>query len=202
MSCGRWAKSWSSSSSISSSRRLHGLEVAVDDVVEQAVEQEADAVLGQVGAASQRSTTASMSNRSSLRTVIRACAVTKAASSLVAQLAGCRVEARAVGGQEQVGAVAVELGSLALVHRVLDGQRVQAELLAEHGEVVVVGGAQVEPDGDAVVARWSLMSATGKPSSYRDVRPVEPGAGLALGRGDLADRRRPRPFPGRGRGTS
>ena len=50
-----------------------------------------------------------------------------------------------------MAAVAVELGTLALVARVFDGQRVQAELFAQHRQVVVVGIAQVEPDRDAWV---------------------------------------------------
>ena len=54
-----------------------------------------------------------MSKPSSLRTVISAWLVTKAASSLVASFAGRRVEPRRVGGQEQVVGVAVELGPLA-----------------------------------------------------------------------------------------
>ena len=48
--------------------------------------------------------------------------------------------------------VAVELGPLAVVQRVLDGQRMQAELLAQHGEVVAVGRVQVQPDGDGLMA--------------------------------------------------
>ena len=63
---------------------LHRLEVAVHDVVEQPVQQAADAEPARSGLASQRSTTAPMSSPSSLRTVISAWAVTKAASSLVA----------------------------------------------------------------------------------------------------------------------
>jgi hypothetical protein len=41
--------------------------------------------------------------------------------------------------QEQVGLVAVKLRALMLLHGVLDGQRVQPELLAQHGQVAVVG---------------------------------------------------------------
>jgi hypothetical protein len=52
-----------------------------------------------------------------------------------------------------VAGVAVELGPLAVVQRVFDGQRVQAELLAQHGEIVVVGAAQVQLDGDGVVSQ-------------------------------------------------
>ena len=41
--------------------------------------------------------------------------------------------------------VPVELGSLVLVHRVLDGQRVQAELLDQDLQVGLVRQQQVEP---------------------------------------------------------
>ena len=61
--------------------------MAVDEVVEQAVEQEPDAVPGEIGLASQRAR-GSTSNRSSLRTVINACLVMNAAISLVVELAG------------------------------------------------------------------------------------------------------------------
>ena len=37
------------------------------------------------------------------------------------------------------------VGPLAVVQGSLDGERVQAELLAEHGEVVGIGVAQVQP---------------------------------------------------------
>jgi hypothetical protein len=50
-----------------------------------------------------------------------------------------------------VAAVTVELGPLAGAQRGLDRQRVQAELLAQHGEVVVVGATQVQPDRDGAI---------------------------------------------------
>ena len=87
-----------------------------------------------------------MSSPSSLRTVISARRVTNAASSLVASSPEWRIQARAVGGQEQVAAVAVQLGPLVLVYGVLDGQRMQPELVTQHRQVVAVGVAQVEPD--------------------------------------------------------
>ena len=58
-----------------------------------------------------------------------------------------------VGGQEQVAAVAVELGPLAGAQRGLNRQRVQAELLAQHGEVVVVGATQAQADRDGAIGQ-------------------------------------------------
>ena len=63
---------------------LHRLEVAIHDIVEQPVQQAADAGSGQIGAGVPAFHDAPMSSPSSLRTVISARAVTKAASSLVA----------------------------------------------------------------------------------------------------------------------
>jgi hypothetical protein len=80
-----------------------------------------------------------MSSPSSLRTVISARAVMKAASSLVASLTRLGIQPCPVRVQEQVGLVAVKLRALMLLHGVLDGQRVQPELLAQHGQVAVVG---------------------------------------------------------------
>jgi hypothetical protein len=57
--------------------------VAIDDVVQQPVQQVADPEFREVGAFVQRSATASMSSRSSWRTVISALLVMKAAISLV-----------------------------------------------------------------------------------------------------------------------
>ena len=81
-----------------------------------------------------------------MRTVISAWLGDEGGELAGGQLAGAGVEPGRVGGQEQVAGVAVELGPLVLVHGVLDGQRVQPELLAQHGEVVAVGVAQVQPD--------------------------------------------------------
>jgi len=65
------------------------------------------------------------------------------------QLAAGDVEADGVGAEEQVGLVAVELWPLVLVDRILDRQRVQPELLRHRRQVVLVGGAQVQPDNRA-----------------------------------------------------
>ena len=53
------------------------------------------------------------------------------------------VQPRSVRVQEQVAPVAVKLRALVRLHGVLDGQRVQPELLAQHGQVAAVRVAQV-----------------------------------------------------------
>ena len=51
-----------------------------------------------------------------------------------------------LAGQEQVGGVAVELGALVWSQGVLHGELVQAELAGEGVELLLGGGAQVDPD--------------------------------------------------------
>ncbi len=47
--------------------------------------------------------------------------------------------------EEQVVAVGLQLGALVRVHRVLDGERVQPELLRDLGEVVLAGIREPDP---------------------------------------------------------
>jgi hypothetical protein len=96
------------------------------------------------------------------------------------QLVGAGIQPGRVGGQEQVAGVAVKLGVAGWVQRVFDGQRVQAELLAQHGEIILVGligpmeyaatiswhrepAAFAKPDGGGVIVVSSLQS--GSPAS-------------------------------------
>ena len=169
---------------------LHRFEVAVHDVVEQPVQQVADAELGQVGAG-----VPAVHHRADVQPVVLADGDQRLAGDeggefTGRQFAGAGVELCSVGGQEQVAAVAVQLRPLALVDRVLDGQRMQAELLAQHIQVVAVGVAQVQPDGDGRVVNVVADVGDREALEFEMSVPVEPGAGLALGRGDLADGRR------------
>ena len=84
--------------------------------------------------------------------------------------------------------VAVKLRALVLLHGVLDGQRVQPELLAQHGQVAVVGIPQVQPDGDRLIGQVIADLGHGETLELEPAVPVEPGACLAPGRRDLADR--------------
>ena len=126
--------------------RLHGVEVAVDDDVEQAVEQEADAVGGEVGRAvpalehgvdrepvvlADRDEPALVDERVDLGLVEAPC---------------LGVDAHGMAREEQVGRVVVELGSLVGAEGVLDGELVQAELAGELVELLLGGSAEVDPD--------------------------------------------------------
>ncbi len=127
---------------------LDGGEVPVHQVVEQAVQQEAHALLGQVGAG-----VPALDHRVHGEVLVVADGDQRVGGDEDRELAGLqraavRVHRDGVGAHEQVVAVAVELGALALVPGVLDGQLVQAELLVDHGEVGRGGGAEVEPDGE------------------------------------------------------
>jgi hypothetical protein len=86
-----------------------------------------------------------------------------------------------------MGAVAVELGPLAEMQRVFDGQRVQAELLAQHGQVVRSRGGQVQPDGDGLVRQVVADVGDRESLELELAVPVQPGTRQALGgtaRGD------------------
>ena len=93
--------------------RLDGVEVAVDDDVEQAVEQEADAECGEVGRAVPAvRAPASIEKPSSLRTVISQRSFDERVDLGLVEIAALGVDPDRVARQEQVRGVVVELGSL------------------------------------------------------------------------------------------
>ena len=94
-----------------------------------------------------------------------------------------------VHGQEQVTLIAIELGPLMLVHGVFDRQRVQAEFLAEHGEVIPVWVVQVKPDDCGLVLGQVVADVVdGKALGHHLAVPVRTSPGLAPGRCRVADR--------------
>ena len=126
--------------------RLDGMEVAVDDDVEEAIEQERHPVGGQVGRA-----VPALQHGSDREPVVLADGDEPAPADERVDL--CRLQDAVVGvhadglaGQEQVGGVAVELGALVWSQGVLHGELVQAELAGEGVELLPGGGAQVDPD--------------------------------------------------------
>jgi hypothetical protein len=85
--------------------------------------------------------------------------------------------------------VVLEFRPLAVVQGSRDCERMQAELLAEHGKVAAVGVSQVQPDDGAireVIADVSNREAL----ELQPAVPVQPRTRLAPGRADLADGRR------------
>ena len=86
-----------------------------------------------------------MSTPSSLRTVTSALRVMNTPISLVSQLSGAGVQRERVGVHEQVRVIAVELRALVLVDGVLDGQRVQAQLLGDRRQLLAGRLAVVQP---------------------------------------------------------
>ncbi len=186
-SCGARSNSWSSSVLDGVVQALHRLEVTVHDVVQQAVQQVADAELGQI-----RAGVPAVHDGADVQPVILADGDQRPPGDEGGELAGGQftragVQPRAVGGQEQVAAVAVELGALVLMHGVLDRQRVQPEFLAQHRQVLAVGVTQVEPDGDRLIGQVITDLGHRETLELEYSVPVEPRAGLALGRGGPAD---------------
>ena len=92
--------------------------------------------------------------------------------------AGLLLDPHGVEVEEHVVGVAVELWALMLGGGVLDRQRVQAELLAEHGEVVHVGLVQVQPHHRAGGAH--VVADLGHREALAHELPVLPQAGARL----------------------
>jgi hypothetical protein len=120
--------------------------VAVHDVVEQPVEQVADAVHDQV-----RAVVPPLDQAVDVEAVVLADGDEGLGGDEGGELAADQlrrrpVEPHGVGGEEQVIGVAVQFGPLMALDGVLDRERVQPELLGQDGQVSVVGVVQVEPD--------------------------------------------------------
>ena len=167
--------------------RLHRLEVAVHDEVEQPVQQEADAVPGEV-----RVVVPALDDLADVQAVVLADGDQRVRQHerghlAGGQLAGGRIEPRAVGGHEQVGVVAVDLRPLPVEQRVLDRDRVQPELLLQHREVAAVRVTQVEPDDRRAVGQVVADPLHRKALGDQAPVLVHPGPGLAPGRGVVAD---------------
>src|SRR5580698_2889422 len=124
--------------------------MAVDDVVDQAVEQVADARPGEV-----RTGIPVGNDRADVESVVLPDGDQRSFGDKGGQLAGGQlasgnIEADRVGREEQVAAVAVEFRALVLVHGVFHGHRVQPEFGAEDGQVLAIRVAQVQPDDGGV----------------------------------------------------
>ena len=73
-----------------------------------------------------------------------------------------------------MGAVAVKLGALMLLLGILHSQRVQPELIAQHGEVTVVRVTQVEPDGDRLIGEVITDLGNREALKLKPAVPVQP----------------------------
>ena len=119
-------------------QRLDRLEVAVHDEVEQPVQQVADAVMGEVEVG-----VPALDDLADVQAVVLADGDQRVRQHERGDLAGGElpgglIQPGAVGGHEQVRVVPVDLGPLPVEQRVLDGHRVQPELLLQHREVGAV----------------------------------------------------------------
>lgn len=126
-------------------QRLHRLEVAVHDVVQQPVHQEPHPALGELGCGVPPPydlfdvevlvfADGDQSPRGNERGHL-----------VLIEHPGAGVQAHSVGGQERVGVVAVELGPLVLMDRVLHRELMQAQLLADGRQVFRSRGTHVQP---------------------------------------------------------
>ena len=79
-----------------------------------------------------------------------------------------------------MAAVAVQLRPLVLMDGVLDGQRVQAELGAEHVQVLTVGLTQAQPHHRGIIPEKVADLGDRKPFQLQHAARVQPGARLAL----------------------
>jgi len=168
-------------------QRLHRLEVAVHDEVEQPVQQVADAVMGEVEVG-----VPALDDLADVQAVVLADGDQRVRQHERGDLAGGElpgglIQPGAVGGHEQVRVVPVDLGPLPVEQRVLDGHRVQPELLLQHREVGAVRVAQVEPDGRRAVGQVVADPLDGKALPDEAPVPVQPGPRLAPGGGVTAD---------------
>jgi len=104
------------------------------------------------------------------------------------QLSADTIQADPVCREEKVTVVSIKFRALVLDHRILDGHRVQAELGAQHLEIIRVRVAEIQPDHRRFVLE--ILADVGDRESLKLQHPVpvEPGAGLALGRREFAER--------------
>ena len=93
------------------------------------------------------------------------------------QLTGLRVEPRRIGAEEVVVLVVVELGSLSLGRRVLHGQRVQSEALADVQQLLQAGPVEVHPDDGVLLGELFIELLQGEALVHEDARPVTPREG-------------------------
>ena len=161
--------------------------MAVHDVVEQAVQQVADAVHGEIGAG-----VPVVDDLADVQAVVLADGDQRARQDERGDLtggefSGRRVKPGAVRREEQVRAVAVDLRPFPVDQGVLDGHRVQPELFLQHREVVVIGVAQVEPDHGPRVGQVIADLLDGEALGNELPVLVEASPRLAPGRGVLAD---------------
>ena len=124
---------------------LHRVEVAVDDHIEQPVEQEADAVRGEVHGAVPPLDHACHREVFALANGDEPAGTDEGVDLVLDEAGALGVDADGVARQEQVGRVVVELGSLVLTKGVLDGELVDAELVGELDELLLAGGTEVDP---------------------------------------------------------
>ena len=161
--------------------------MAIHDVVEQPVEQVADAEFREIGVG-----VPVIHDGADVQPIILTDGDQRPPGNERGEFAGGQltrigIQPRAVGGQEEVAPVALHLGPLVLVHGVLHGQRMQPEFVTQNRQVVTVGITQVKPEGDRLVGQVIADLGDRETLTLERSVPVEPRACLAPGRGHGAD---------------
>ena len=130
-------------------QQLDRVEVAVDDHVEQAPEQETGAVGREVAIVAP-----ALHDRGHIEVrLVHGDEGVRRDERLDlgrAQRARHRVESDGVRGEEEVGVVAIQLGALEVVQGILHREPVQAELLFDGGQICFARRGEVGPDGGAL----------------------------------------------------
>ena len=162
-----------------SSSDLNGLEVVVDDQVEQPVEQERDSVAGQIGAR-----IPAVDERVDVEPVVVLHRHERGFRDERRHLGGLQlaavdVERDVVGVQKEVVGIAVELGPLVGGDGVLDREGVQVQLLGDDVQLALHRGADVEPDQLAGV---EMIADVLRPESLRRSPSRRARLGCAAGR--------------------
>ena len=140
------------------------------------MQQEPDAVLGQVGRA-----VPAVEHRVDVEVIVLAHGHQRAAGDergdlAFPQLATGGVQRHRIRRHEQVRGVPVQLRPLVLGDRVLHGERVQAQLLADRGQLVGGRPAQVEPDDRGLVGQMVGHVGDREALGFEDSVAVHAGA--------------------------
>ncbi len=150
---------------------LHQLELAVHHVVEQAVQQERDAVAGHAG-----TRVPAPDHLVDGEVLVLPDGDQGVAGDEDVDLHGVQpalFEVQPVDGDEQVVVVDVHLRPLVVGEDVLDGQLVQPQFLADQRQVGRRGGAQIEPDRVPRIGHMVGDLLDGEAFPLEDAVPVE-----------------------------
>jgi hypothetical protein len=124
---------------------LHGVEMPVDDVIDQAVEQEPNSVPGEVYRFIPTDDDVVQVERIVLSNGHQRCCRYESGELVKLELAGGSVQSHAVHAEELVICIAVELGALPRFQGVFDRERMETKFFCDVIQVSRLGPAQIDP---------------------------------------------------------